>query len=296
MTASRAFLVGLAVPIGGSLLLIVAFVVQGFGLVHRREAHPVPALRVAPDDARLARGRHLLRIACSECHAPAGQPDVLSGGDRNLLEVPGGRRWGVLEGPNLTPAGATRMGSDGERSRAIREGIGRDGRALLVHPAAGREGLSEGDLAAILTALRRQTPVERETHRRRLGLLLYMALGTHFVETSVTHPVPWPVPDPAPGANVEHGRYLAQVLACGRCHGRDMDARLRSPLAPPGGDLVRFAREHAPAAFDSALRGGVGPGGRALDRTRMPFEATVALEDDEVGALYAWLRSLSATR
>src|SRR5262245_21332084 len=99
----------------------------------RRVANPVPALVMAPDSSLIPRGRHLVEVNCASCHAPGGAGGlVLSGGTENFLDIPGGPKFGVLHAPNLTPGGVLREASDGMISRAVREGVGFDGKPLLV--------------------------------------------------------------------------------------------------------------------------------------------------------------------
>jgi hypothetical protein len=44
--------------------------------------------------------------------------------------------------------------------------------------------------------------------------------------------------------------------------------------------------------FVTTLRTGVDPSGHALDNTQMPWETIGLLDDEELGALYAYLKAL----
>src|SRR5207248_2143382 len=86
--------------------------------------------------------------------------------------VPGmalaGRNWtpdGVpfLTAPNLTPdpeTGAAGTWSDDTLARAIREGIGHDGRALFIMPYGRYRHMTDEDLASVIVYLRSLPPVK----------------------------------------------------------------------------------------------------------------------------------------
>jgi mono/diheme cytochrome c family protein len=95
---------------------------------------------------RLARGRYLVvgLVGCEMCHSPKdfkthGAPNLpgieLAG---QVLPMPG--LPGTVVAPNLTPdpeTGAAHW-SDDQIARAIREGIGHDGRTIFPHDALQR--------------------------------------------------------------------------------------------------------------------------------------------------------------
>jgi mono/diheme cytochrome c family protein len=284
----------LALGIGGLFALVVVLVaalaIHGHNLLHARAANPIPEVRVARDSAQVARGRHLSDVVCAGCHA-ADEPGVLSGGRENFGAIPGGPTLGRIHAPNLTPASRVGTWDDGTLARAIREGVGADGRPLLVMPSAGLRQLSDGDLAALIAYLRSQPPVATQVPERRLNLLGYLVLGTHMFETSAQLPVDRPVPGVAEAADSAYGAYLAAVTDCRACHGPDLRGGRKGQLAPIGPDLVTLARAHELGTFAAALREGQGTRGRPLDPTRMPWPMYAHLTDVEVSAIHAYLRS-----
>ncbi len=117
----------------------------------RQGAAPLPA-----DPAE--RGRRLLELAnCTDCHNSFDArhrplPGMyLAGGF--AFPVPG---KGTVYAPNLTPDPLTGIGrwTDEELVRAIKAGIGRDGRSLYVMPWTAYAGLDEEDLRALVAAMR----------------------------------------------------------------------------------------------------------------------------------------------
>lgn len=110
------------------------------------------------------RGQYLATIMdCNGCHTPgalAGQPDTSRrlAGSQIGFAFPGG----VVYPPNLTPDPETGLGrwTDAEIGRAIRQGRGRDGRALVpIMPWPSYAVLTDRDVAALVAYLRTLPPV-----------------------------------------------------------------------------------------------------------------------------------------
>lgn len=230
----------------------------------------------------------MARMQCVGCHGSGAQLP-LSGGEHNLLA---GSPLGVLHGPNLTPGGVLAKYSNGELSRAIREGVDRDGRAMLAMPSEDLRGLSDHDLAALISYLRSQPAIDREVPKRQLTPAAYLVLGLRIAETSVQHPVTVAVPHPAEEMSAEYGDYLATPLGCRACHGKALDGRARTPFAPEGPDLVKLVASHDLGTFARAVREGRAMSdGHEMVPESMPWLAFATLTDTEVGALYTLLQS-----
>lgn len=133
----------------------------------------VGALCVQPpvsraEDARVARGRYLVRIGgCNDCHTPGyflGKPDAsrfLSGSDVGF-PLPDGR---VVVGRNLTPDKETGIGSwtIEQIATAIRTGVRPDGRVLApIMPYASYAYLTPSDVTAIALFLKTLPPVRHQ--------------------------------------------------------------------------------------------------------------------------------------
>lgn len=278
------------------LVLLIAFggVANGWRLLQARQPNPLSPITAATDSASLARGEHVARIVCAGCHAPDGDLP-LSGRSENFLHVPDGPTFGALQPPNLTPGGVLAHRSDGELARAIREGVGHDGRPLLVMPSAMFRRMSDRDVACLVGWLRSQPAVDSARTARRLNPLAYAVLGFRVFEPSTQAPLAGPVAEPPPGPNAVHGEYLSWILTCRDCHGPDLRGGREGQFAPIGPDLGALCAAHDVDAFDRAVREGISPTkGRALDPTRMPYPTYHQLERVEVEALYAYLRGLAS--
>ena len=108
----------------GSLLVLA--IIGGFALytkgsrsIQAAHAVEVAALTVPTDSASLARGAHLAGVfGCVDCHG-----DDLAG--QEMGDAPPFR----LVASNLTPGGIGREYTPADWDRAIRHGVGQDGRA-----------------------------------------------------------------------------------------------------------------------------------------------------------------------
>ena len=115
-----------------------------------------------PTVARLERGRYLVEgpAHCFQCHSevdwqnPGAQPKVGRKGAGTTF-VEDGMDW--LVAPNITPDKETGAGTwtDAQFARAIREGIGHDGRRLFpMMPYMNFREMSDEDLASVVVYIR----------------------------------------------------------------------------------------------------------------------------------------------
>src|SRR5262245_41620961 len=143
---------------------------------------PYPNIVASPDSAVIERGRYIVRdvAPCASCHAEPSQRKASSTG----ADVPlaGGYVFDIPPGQfytrNLTPDSATGLGavSDGAIARALRYGVGHDGRALL--PFMEMQGLSDEDLVAVVSYLRSQPPVHNLVPAHEPTLLGRVVMAT----------------------------------------------------------------------------------------------------------------------
>jgi mono/diheme cytochrome c family protein len=276
-----------------ALLALVIVLLHGRAIRTQHVNRAVSDFPVNSDSIHIARGAHLAALTCASCHASTDPGRPLSGGRDNILAIPDGPTFGVLYPPNLTPAGVLpRYPSDGLLARAIREGVGWDGRALLVMPSAQFRRISDDDLGALIAWLRTQPPVAHELPAPSNDLLGYLVLGLHMYPNSLQPPVTRPVPSVPIDSTAHYGEYVSYILGCRDCHGPTLHGGRKGQLAPLGPDLVALATTHPQSAFDHAVRGGVSPSGTPLNPNLMPWTVYSGLDDLEVTALYRYLSSL----
>ena len=271
------------------LVLVAAVAIgRGYALINQHFERPLAERTIAADSASIARGAHLTSITCTGCHAGAGST-VLSGSDFNFAAEPT-PKMGQLWAPNITPGGVLRDYSDAELARALREGIRRDGSALMVMPSAGFRMLTDSDLDAVLAYLRSQPPDPRVVPARQLNVAAALFIGLGLLPTSV-QPAPVPTMAVAEGPTAEYGDYLVRLADCRSCHGQ----ALRGGSAAPGmtaPDIAGVADSVSAEVFDRALRGGISADGRPLDPSRMPWPLFKRFTDIEAAAVAAYVKSL----
>lgn len=286
---------GIGIFLGGLIGLLV-LVVLGLAVVGGEKANknydiPVDEISIPTDVEAIKRGEHLAIIfTCTKCHT-ANLSGELS------FEVPG---MVSIPTPNLT-RGAGGVGSfysDADWIRAIRHGVGHDGRALMIMQSNAFYYLSNDDLGALIAYLKNIPPVDNNLSERRIELLgkLMMAVGlfpTPAVD-KIDHAGPMPL-SPEPEVSVAYGEYLSHN--CTECHGLNLNG---APFGPPGqeiptpnltlgGGLAKWSEED----FFKTMRTGMTPNLRPLSE-EMPWKNFSQMTDDELKAIWFYLQSLPA--
>jgi mono/diheme cytochrome c family protein len=170
---------------------------------------------------RLTRGRYLAEsiTGCMGCHSPHDwvQHDapipVGMQGSGELMPI--GGLPGTIYAPNLTPDQDTGAGrwSDDQLARAIREGIGHDGRVLFpLMPYQNFRVLSDEDLASIVVFLRTLTPVRNALPQSQI------IFPVKYLIREAPEPLTKPVAQADLSTPVKRGAYLAEIANCAVCH------------------------------------------------------------------------------
>ncbi|HEU4710335.1 MAG TPA: hypothetical protein VFS76_02160 [Pyrinomonadaceae bacterium] len=275
------------------------------------KVRPLTDRKFEASSARLERGRYLVEgpLHCFECHS---QPDYKTPGAPPLPGTKGsGRNWSErgfpwLFSPNITPDQETGAGkwTDDMLARAIREGIGHDGRALFpLMPYRSFSGLSDEDLASVIVYLRSIEPISERLLQTKTPFPLSVILNV------MPEPLTAPVPEPNISTAVSRGRYLAQISDCQGCH----TPRGRMSPTIPGlefaGGNVMGQGETAVAAtnitpdvsgisyYDEGLFLKVMRTGHVGARQLSPIMPWVYLRnmsDDDLKDLFAYLKTIPA--
>lgn len=131
--------------------------------------------------------------------------------------------------------------SDGEIIRAIREGVDRDGRALMLMPSSEYRRLPDQDVRASVAYLRSQPAVAGDAPPPSLTPLGTALIGTGQFPLSNQASVQ-NVTAPPRGPTPEYGADLSQISGCGTCHGAPLDGQ-NVPQGPPPGPNLRAGSE-----------------------------------------------------
>lgn len=282
----------------GLVLLLAAAIGIGLLLAQQRMGRVVDVPRhalVVPSDAQaLERGRYLyMSRACVECHGANGAGRVLI--DQDGMKV---------AGPKIGPgAGSATTGYEpADWERAIRHGVDRNGRPLIIMPSEDYNRLTDADLGAIVAFVSSLPDVPGGAAVLELPLPFKVLSGYGLIPDSasrIDHRLP-PEQPVAEGITVAHGRYVAQM--CLGCHG---DGYRGGPVpgAPPewppaarlapgeGSVMPRYADADR---FVAMMRSGRSPEGKAI--AVMPFAALGQMSDTDLRALHVYLQSLPAPR
>lgn len=249
-------------------------------------AVPIPA-----DAAALARGRHIAETrGCADCH----------GHDFGGAKVIEDGAMGRLYGPNLTRGQGGRIASfaDADWVRAIRHGVGPDGRGLFIMPSVEYSHFSDEDLGDLIAFLKTVPAVDRERVATSYGpisrAMLAFSAQKMIAAEAIDHAHAGPPAVPK-AATVEYGRYVA--AACMGCHGPNFSGgkiEVGPPDWPQSANLTPHADGHlarwSEADFIAAIRTGKRPDGSQLNPV-MPL-GFGAMDDVELKALWAFFRSL----
>jgi len=300
--------------VGAVLLVVVgggaAFVASRQHL--RFDATPYPSVSASADPAVVERGRYIVRVAapCAACHGdPKQYKAYTEGADVPLIggfvfDIPPGKFYTR----NLTPDAETGLGNvpDSAIARALRYGVGHDGRALL--PFMEMQGLSDDDLQAVVSYLRTQPAVRNPVPPHSFNLLGKVVKATALAKP--VGPAATPPTRSPRGASEETGRYLVESVAlCWACHTErsQMTGALTGPRfggttgftesadpthtwSPPNitsdpetGRLGKMTEDQFVARFRQ---------GRVLPGSPMPWQAFSRLAEDDLRSIYRYLKSV----
>jgi mono/diheme cytochrome c family protein len=286
--------------LGITLGVIVAIIAVGAASVYAMTQNrlgknynvPVePKLAVATDSATLARGEHVATALakCVDCHA-----SDLGGGP--VIDDP---KIGHVEATNLTAGSGGKLSTydDVALERAIRHGVGSDGRNLLIMPSSEYHNLSDDDVAALIAYIRSRPSVDRAHQPATIGPVIRLMWVAGKVEpanvASITHDAPHVKSTPL-GNNETAGQYIA-ANGCSGCHGQTYSGGAIPGTPPdwkPAANITPTGiGRYSLADFQRILREGKRPDGSMVD-TLMPVRATARMTDEEIEAVYKFLKTV----
>lgn len=302
-------------------LLVLVLAIAGAGLAYVFATYPAVAaaeqIQIAQTPERIARGRYLFdNVAiCVDCHSTrdftkhAG-PIVAGthgkGGEAftpDLMDVPG-----AFYARNITPAALSDW-TDGEILRAIAVGVNKQGEPLFpLMPYLNYRQMDRQDLEAIVAYMRTLQPIPNHVPDRSFQFPMQLIVRTIPLDAAFA-------PRPSADDRVAYGGYLARAASCADCHTPREQGQPRPGMTYAGGmefrwpwgSVVRSANitpdadsgigtwseeqfvqkfkafENAPAPVLSAAE--------LRDNTVMPWRAYAGMSREDLGAIYAFLRT-----
>ena len=264
----------------GALVLLVLIAGAAVWILSAQKLHagtPKPEHLVKPTAVQLADGpRQLHVLGCLSCHGRDLRGDI-------FLDEPG---LATIYAPNLTLVAA--KATDDQLAQAIRQGIGHDGRSLVIMPSEGYQFLTDSEAAALIAAIRampkggKEMPLPRVGPKARIGLIL----GKFHTAPDLVRTFRENQP-PDFGPQFASGRHIV-VTNCAECHGPQLHGQEVKPgVVSPD---MAIAGAYDLDQFKTLLRKGVAPGGKNIGMmgnvARSDFKY---LTDDEIAQIHAYL-------
>jgi mono/diheme cytochrome c family protein len=257
---------------------------------------------------RLARGKYLVSgvTGCFACHTDAdwskpGAPPVAGREGSGHVWSSEGLPW--LIAANITPDKETGIGnwSDDTLARAIREGIGRDGRALFpMMPYPNYRQMSDEDLASIIVYVRSGPAIRNQLPTTRMPFPL------NFFMQNMPQPVNAPVAEPDQSTPAVRGAYLVRMGSCADCHTPQDRGEPLPNMDFAGGLILKGNGEEVASANITPAPSGIGyyndttflqamrdgkVGARKL-HAEMPWVFYGKMTDDDLKSIFAFLHTL----
>jgi mono/diheme cytochrome c family protein len=208
------------------IVLAVVVIIPAAGLaflyVRKPAQAPAPSLKVPMTPARIARGKFLFEIVsdCGGCHSLRefkrfNGPEVASGrGQGTVLSAIIQGLPGTVVAPNITPDPETGIGAwtDGEKIRAIRDGVDKNGRALFpMMPYTQYRNMSDEDVESLVAYLDSLPAVRNPLPQTALNFPVNLMIK--FAPKPAAG-----VPAPVHADRLQYGAYLVAIAGCVDCH------------------------------------------------------------------------------
>jgi mono/diheme cytochrome c family protein len=206
---------------------------------------------------------------------------------------------------NITSDPETGAGSwsDDAIARAIREGIGHDGRTLFpLMPYGNYRIMSDEDLASVVTYVRSLPPV-RASHPKTA-----IPFPVSRLINSAPQPIEGSVPEPDLSTPEKRGRYVATLASCNECHTPRVQGEQVPGMEFAGGNILKYEGARPPRAasnltpapngipyYNEALFLETIRTGRVREREIsdvMPWGHYRNMTDEDLKAIFAYLKTL----
>jgi cytochrome c553 len=280
----------------GALILIVLLASWYFSSKFNSEFNKVVIFEPHPvdipiDSVSIERGR-ILSVDCRSCHGVDLAGKVFFD-DPNI---------GVLPSSNLTRAkgSETETYTNQDFVRAIRHGLNKSGNKLMIMPCKSISHLSDKDLGSLIAFINTLPKVEKTFEKRKFTYMAQVMAGAGlfgdmFHYDLIDHINTKNIPSVAIGPTVEYGSYLVNIHGCNDCHKKDLKGgKSPDPVSPPVSDISMTGNfgKWTLEQFTNVFRTGTTPEGKALQSEFMPFAGLGAHSDEEIEAVYKYIKSL----
>jgi cytochrome c553 len=273
---------GAGMALAALLLLFAAMVCVAIAITELVVRWPAPTavsrLQDTRDPDAVLRGRTVAEVnGCHGCHG--GEFEGRFFVNRPMLLR--------ASGPNLT--GLVRNATASELDRAIRHGVGADGRRLWVMPSNAYANLTDQETADLIAYMRSFPPREGAPRTLAFGPLARVGILTGRLKSE-----PAAIADNRGVTPLDlgpaHAQGRAMSRACVECHGPELKGH--SLLGAPD---LSVAGAYQAEEFERLLRHGEGPGGRRLTyMSKVGPRRFASWSQDDIGRLHAYLAARAA--
>ena len=303
-------LLGALITLAVLLVVGISFTIGWRPFIGPR-ARALTARKFESTPQRLERGQYLANgvSGCIYCHS---EHDLLKRDE----PIPASQRGaghvlpylglpGRIVASNITPDPQTGAGSwtDDQLARAIREGVGHDGRTLFpIMPYARFHSMSDEDLASVVVYLRSLPPVRHELPATEI------IFPVKYLIRNAPEPLQSAVASRDTSDRMAYGKYLTTITGCEDCHTPYHNGQSVPGMEFAGGFLLQVPGETAAAANLTPDASGIGYYDDALFLEAMhtgtvharklsplmPFAVYGNMTDDDLKAIFAYLRTAKA--
>jgi mono/diheme cytochrome c family protein len=289
----RKIFLGIGVFSGLVILSAAGFYTKAYlstqARINKKYEVELQGLSVKGDSAQLLYGARLIKAkGCVDCHGE----DL---GGKMFIDDP---KLGFIVARNITKGsgGLPETYNVSDWELALKHGIRKDGKPLLIMPSHEYTLLTKEDMSAIVAYAMTVPDVDRAFPASEVG-----PLGNVLTELGKLPLLPAEMIDHSrkleeeikAEVSIEYGKYLAN--SCIGCHRANFKGG--EPIAPgfpvvadisPTGHVGKWSEEQ----FINTLRTGKTPEGKSLKPSEMPWNMTAQYTETELKALYLFLRSI----
>lgn len=278
--------------LGVVVIALIAFAVFSFLFrqhVNQQYTVEVREIPIPGDTATIAAGKHLYEIkGCGVCHGVDLRGKI-------FVDDPA---IGRIAGRNITygKGGLPESFDNKAWLRAMRHGLNAENRTLLLMPSEDFTLMDDHDIAAIIAFCKAQPKIDAPTLPVKMGpmgkVLSVLGKIPLFPAENINHHYQQPA-QVAKAPTVAYGKYLS--ASCTGCHKAALTGGNNPvPGGPPVANITATGHvgKWSQEEFITALRSGKTPEGKQLLVKDMPWTMTAQYTDDELIALYLYLRTL----
>ncbi|MCH7733300.1 MAG: cytochrome C [Candidatus Marinimicrobia bacterium] len=296
------------------IMILGLLVVMGCASLIPLKVGPPQDITVEITPERLTRGEYLATTVthCTACHSKV-DPEYYSypsvPGTDGMGGFPFDEAFGIVYGSNITPS-ALGNWTDGEIIQALTEGVNNKGAPLFpIMPYDRLSIMPEEEIYSLVAYIRSLKPISNKVGKKKLKFPL------NYIER--TFPKPWdPQPLPDSSDKVAYGKYLATIGSCIMCHtpindkmepleGMDLAGGqdfylpglvVRSSNITP--DSLTGIGNHSKDNFISVFKSFREPIKLTdgTNNTVMPWVAFAGMTEEDLGAIYEYLRTVKPVK